>query len=79
MTPEQLENLQSILVNEKKQLQAIDKKYAEDIESLGQEESIEKTAEERRSKREDRLQKESAAEEKESTAIEDVLEQIDSL
>ena len=47
MTPEQLQNLQDILTNERSQLAAIDAKYAKDVSSLSQQEQIQAIGEER--------------------------------
>src|SRR3989338_6940309 len=48
MTPEQIQDLRGILDNERKQLQAIDQKYAGDIEKRGKTEVRQQTDDERR-------------------------------
>jgi uncharacterized protein YeaO (DUF488 family) len=40
MTPEQVQNLRDILENERRQLSAIDSKYAKEIQQIGQEEFV---------------------------------------
>jgi len=76
MTPDQVQNLSEILVNEKKQLAAIDKKYAKEIEDIGSEELLKKTDTERRKRRENRKQTELKAAEEEDSHAEDILQQI---
>lgn len=58
MTPEQIQNLQDILTNEKTQLAAIDRKYAKEIESIGEKQLLEKVDQERRARREQRSKSE---------------------
>jgi hypothetical protein len=58
MTPEQIQNLKDILVNEREQLAAIDRKYAKEIEQIGEAKLLEKVEEERRRRREARTKKE---------------------
>lgn len=60
MTPEQITDLRGILDNEKKQLQAIDQKYAGDLEKMGKPEVRQQTDEERRKRREERAKQEQA-------------------
>src|SRR3989344_7517823 len=60
MTPEQITDLRGILDNEKKQLQAIDQKYAGDIEKMGKTEVRQQTDEERKKRRQERSQMEEA-------------------
>lgn len=79
MTPDQIENLRTILVNEQKQLAAIDKKYSQEIERIGTEELVKKTAAERKARRMDLHQQESQYEQKEEEAVENLLDQIESL
>jgi len=79
MTPEQIGNLRGILQNEREQLQAIDKKYAKEIQQIGQERLIQETQSAHRRHREERLKKEHAAEEEEERRSEDLLKQIQSL
>ena len=77
MTPEQVQDLRNILDNEKKQLQAIDQKYATEIEQVGKAEVIKNTDEERRRKREERAQKEAAHASTEKESAEDILKKIE--
>ena len=77
MTPEQVQDLRNILDNEKKQLQAIDQKYATEIEQVGKAEVIKITDEERRRKREERAQKEAAHASTEKESAEDILKKIE--
>lgn len=79
MTPDQVKNLRDILLNEKRQLAAIDQKYAKEIEQIGQAQLIKHTEEERRRKREERLQAEHAQGNAEEVAEDDILKQIQSL
>ncbi|MCA9371136.1 MAG: hypothetical protein KC680_04215 [Candidatus Peregrinibacteria bacterium] len=72
MTPEQIDNLQSILENEKKQLAEIDKRYAAGSD-------VQKTGEERRKRREERQEEELTAEEAEERQTEDLLLKIEEL
>ena len=76
MTPDQIENLQGILVNEKKQLAAIDRKYSKEIEQIGEVQLLKKVEEERRNRRTDRQANEGKSEMKEEEATEDILQQI---
>ena len=78
-TPDQVENLRSILVNEKKQLAAIDKKYSKEIEQMGEAHLIKKMEEERRKRRETRSSEEQKAEEKEEAYSDKILEEISEL
>ncbi|OGJ55930.1 hypothetical protein A3D88_00845 [Candidatus Peribacteria bacterium RIFCSPHIGHO2_02_FULL_52_16] len=77
MTPEQVQDLKNILNNEKKQLQAIDQKYATEIDQVGKAEVIKITDEERRKKREERAQKEAAHASHETESAEDILRKIE--
>ena len=77
MTPEQVQDLRNILDNEKKQLQAIDQKYATEIEQVGKAEVIKITDEERRKKREERAEKEAAHASTETESAEDILKKIE--
>ncbi|TSC78926.1 MAG: Tetratricopeptide TPR3 [Candidatus Peregrinibacteria bacterium Gr01-1014_25] len=77
MTPEQLKNLQEILVNEREQLKAIDAKYAKEVGAIGQEQFIQQIGSERRKRREKREQAESSARQDESSRTEDVLKEIE--
>ena len=77
MTPEQVQDLRNILDNEKKQLQAIDQKYATEIEQVGKAEVIKITDEERRKKRQERADKEAAHASTEKESAEDILKKIE--
>ena len=77
MTPQQIENLKEILVNEKDQLAAIDKKYAKEIEQIGQKQLSHKMEEERKKRRDLRAQKEEKAEAQEEKDTEDLLKKIE--
>lgn len=76
MTPDQIENLQGILVNEKKQLAAIDRKYSKEIEQIGEVQLLKKVEEERRNRRNKRQASESKSEMKEEEKTENILQQI---
>ena len=77
MTPEQLQNLRQILVNEKRQLEAIDKKYAKEMDAISSAESLQKTEEERRKRREERSEKEQTAQQEEDQHEAELLSQIE--
>ncbi len=77
MTPDQLKSLDKILTTEKKQLAAIDKKYAKEIDEIGKEKVIAKTAEERRKKKKKRVKKETTSREEDESAAEDLLKEIE--
>lgn len=79
MTPEQVTNLQEILTNEKKQLQAIDEKYSIGAAQVQANNSVQKTAADRKSRRTDLESKEQAVEGEEAEVLEDVLQQIEDL
>ena len=79
MTPEQIENLKGILLNEKEQLKAIDEKYSKEVQKIGTDELVRKTESKRKKQISKRKAKEQAAEEEEDQAMEDVLSQIESL
>ncbi len=79
MTEEQVKNLSGILENEKKQLAAIDQKYATEIQKIGQDELVRKTEEVRHKKQQERKQKELAAEEQEDKDTDSLLNQIQNL
>jgi hypothetical protein len=76
MTPDQRQNLQDILDNERKQLAAIDEKYAKEVESVS---SVlpTMTDEEKRKKREERRAKESINRTAEEQTAEAILDQIE--
>lgn len=75
MTPDQVQNLTDILQNERKQLSAIDEKYATIVSSARATDEI---AAERRVKADERKQQEESAKEHEDKATEDILSQIES-
>ncbi len=77
MTPEQVQNLQDILDNEKKQLAAIDEKYAKEMGKVDQAASIQKTEENIRKKRQTRTESEQAAQKEEEKSEEEILRQIE--
>lgn len=79
MTPEQLKNLEEILVTEKQQLAAIDRKYAEKITQVGTASSVSETGHKIRSQSQKRVAVENDAEQKESDEESAILEKIRSL
>jgi len=76
MTEEQVHNLHDILDNERKQLQAIDAKYAKEIEQIGEPEVAQQTEAERRRKREERQKNESLQKAEEDEKTTQLLDQI---
>lgn len=76
MNEEQVQQLRTILTNERDQLAAIDAKYAKNIQTLNTA-SIEETNEKRSERREELSSKEQAARTEEERAAEDILKQID--
>ena len=79
MTPDQIENLKDILLNEKKQLEAIDKKYSGEMEQIGQQQQVKQTEEERRKRRDQLAHKEGQHREEEETKEEEILRTIENL
>ena len=77
MTPEQVTDLRGILDNEKKQLQAIDQKYAGDIEKMGKTEVRQQTDEERKKRRQERSQMEEAHANEAGQNADELLKQIE--
>ena len=77
MTPEQIKDLQTILVNEKTQLAAIDQKYAKEIDQMGQAQVTAQTEEERRRRRDERRSKEQTHRAEEERNTEDLLKKIE--
>lgn len=77
MTPDQIEKLTKILQDERTQLDAIDAKYAQKIEVIGQKEFIKRVDEERRERRSKRTQEERATEGGESKSEADILLDIE--
>lgn len=78
MTPEQIQNLKDILTNEKQQLAAIDRKYAKEIERIGESQLLQKVDEERRTRREQRSQTEQSARAEEDAHTAEILGKIQS-
>lgn len=76
MTPEQIRNLQDILTNEREQLAAIDRKYAKEIERIGESQLLQKVDEERRRRRSQRLQKEEHTRQQEENTAAEILGKI---
>ncbi|MDD5751742.1 MAG: hypothetical protein PHS73_04465 [Candidatus Peribacteraceae bacterium] len=76
MTPEQVQNLKDILVNEREQLAAIDRKYAKEIEKIGSDQLLKKVDDERRKRREDRSKTEDQARLEEAEKTADILGKI---
>ena len=79
MTPPQIESLREILVNEKRQLAAIDAKYAKQVEAIGKKQATDKLNKQRGQERRQRLQTESTADEAEQALEADILNQIEAL
>jgi len=77
MTPDQVQNLHEILDNERKQLKAIDEKYAQQMNALGSEKSIKESETERREKREARTKAEQSHKTEEEKAADDLLRSIE--
>lgn len=77
MTPEQQRSLQDILENERKQLEAIDKKYAGAMEQMGQQKALEELSKEREAKAKERASVEESAKGEEEKAAEALLSQIE--
>ena len=76
MTTEQIQNLKDILTNEKQQLAAIDRKYAKEIERIGESQLLQKVDEERRTRREQRSKTEQSARQEEEAHTADILGKI---
>ncbi|MFH1444332.1 MAG: hypothetical protein ABIG34_03000 [Candidatus Peregrinibacteria bacterium] len=76
MTPEQIQNLRDILTNEKQQLAAIDRKYAKEIERIGETQLLQKVDDERRKRREKRHLTEEQSREKEEATSAEILGKI---
>jgi hypothetical protein len=77
MTPDQVKNLQDILDNEKKQLAAIDEKYAKEMQKIEQSETARASEEERRKKRENRQSAEQTNKTTEEVEAENLLKKIE--
>lgn len=76
MTPDQLNNLKDILVNEKEQLAAIDKKYSKQVDATEQRASVEETSQKIKERREERSEQEQEFEKKEEERTEALLDEI---
>lgn len=76
MTPEQLKNLEDILVNEKKQLAAIDEKYSKEVAGIGDEKAVAQMETEIKRKREERSKMEQKLAQEEEKSEESILQQI---
>lgn len=76
MTPEQLKNLEDILVNEKKQLAAIDEKYSKEVAGIGDEKAVAQMETEIKRKREERAKIEQKLLQEEEKAEDSILQQI---
>ena len=76
MTLEQIQNLKDILTNEKQQLAAIDRKYAKEIERIGESQLLQKVDEERRARREQRTKTEQDARTEEDAHAAEILGKI---
>jgi hypothetical protein len=77
MTPEQIQSLRDILVNERNQLAAIDAKYAKEIQSVGEEQFIKQVSEDRRKRSAGRTQAEAKTKEQEDASADALLKEID--
>ncbi len=77
MTPDQISSLEDILTTEKNQLEAIDKKYAKEIEAIGTKKLVEKTQIERRKRRMNLAEEESDFRTKEDEKAKALLEEIE--
>lgn len=76
MTPEQIQNLKDILSNEKQQLAAIDRKYAKEIERIGEGTLLKQVEEERHRRRDERSKKEESNRQEEEVQASDLLGKI---
>ena len=79
MTPEQVQNLQDILINEKRQLAAIDAKYAKEVDAITAAQTVKAVTHERAEKRNERLQTEAQYNKDETELEQNILNQIDAL
>lgn len=79
MTPEQVQNLKDILDNEKKQLAAIDQKYSQDMDKIGQQQFVQQVGEERQRRIAERTAAEQSSKQTETQAAEDLLNQINAI
>ena len=79
MTPEQLKNLEEILLNEKKQLAAIDDKYTKEAATVGDEKAVAQVEQEIIQKRKKREEMERKLAEEEGKAESSILDQIEKI
>lgn len=79
MNAEQIANLRTILINERDQLAAIDKKYAGKIDAAAQRHSLRQAEEERRKQLAKRRQTEGHHEQEEARREEELLKKIEEL
>ena len=76
MTPEQIQNLRDILTNERKQLAAIDAKYAGNAQAVAQQRDLKDVEEERRQRSEKRTTAEASTKSVEEQEEDDLLKKI---
>lgn len=76
MTPEQVQNLKDILTNERQQLAAIDRKYAKEIERIGETQLQQKVDEERQNRRKQRSHSEETARQEEEAKAAEIMGKI---
>ena len=79
MTEDQIKKFRDILVNEKEQLDKLDKEYEEEMSGLEQQHKKQINEEEVKQKREELKAKESEAEKEEKQTEEDLLKQLEGL
>jgi biopolymer transport protein ExbB/TolQ len=79
MTQDQIQNLQGILANERDQLQAIDKKYAQEIEKIGQPADTGLSEEEQTERRDARRAQEKENRQQEEEHADKLLGQIEEI
>lgn len=78
MTPPQIDSLREILVNEKRQLAAIDEKYAKQIENIGNRQAAQELEQRRTEQRSNLVSNESKDNAAEKALEQELLEKIDS-
>jgi len=79
MTEDQIKKFRDILVNEKDQLDKLDKEYEDEMSGLEKQHKNKRNEEEIKQKREELKAKESAAEKEEDQAEEELLKQLEDL
>ncbi len=77
MTPEQVEQLRGILTNERDQLAAIDAKYAQEMDKVGDRASLRKMENDRRSKQQERTSQEATVRKEEEQKAHDILSNLE--